>query len=127
MIRYVSAERNREPILSSLKRFVDSSGGNMLEISSGTGQHVSFFATHFPNIEFQPTEFDLSLLESINAYTKHLNLSNVSPARYLDVTTESDQWLDGELIKKQYNYVLNINMMHISEWQCTEGMNLNLF
>lgn len=125
MIRYTSAERNQGPILSSLKKFIDSLSGNMLEISSGTGQHVSFFATNFPNIEFQPTEFDLSLLESINSYTK--NMSNVLPAKYLDVTIEPDQWLDGELKKKQYDYVLNINMMHISEWKCTEGKELKLY
>lgn len=122
MIRYASAERNQEPILSSLKKFINPLGGNMLEISSGTGQHVSFFALNFPNIEFQPTEFDQSLLESINAYTNNKSLSNVLPAKYLDVSTEPDQWLDGELSKKKYNYVLNVNMMHISEWRCTEGI-----
>lgn len=121
MIRYASAERNQGPILSSLKNFIDPTYGKMLEISSGTGQHVSFFASHFPNIEFQPTEFDQSLLESIDAYSKNTNLSNILQAKYLDVSTEPDQWFDGEVIKNKYNYVLNVNMMHISEWKCTEG------
>lgn len=131
MIRYVSAERNREPILSSLKKILDPTRGNMLEISSGTGQHVSFFALHFPNIIFQPTEYDSSLLKSINAYINSMNLSNVLPAKYLDVSTEYDQWLDGELIENKFNYVLNINMIHISEWKCTEGnkilINVNVY
>lgn len=121
-MRYVSAERNRAPILSALKKFINSSGGNLLEISSGTGQHVSFFASNFPNIEFQPTEIDTSLLESINAYTMNMNLSNVLQAEYLDVTTEPDLWLGGQLNKKKYDYVINVNMMHISEWKCTEGI-----
>lgn len=122
MIRYVSAERNCGPILMSLKKFIKLYNGSVLEISSGTGQHVSFFASSFPQVEFQPTEFDLSLLESINSYTNNMKLSNVLPAKYLDVTTEPDLWLDGELIKKQCDYVLNINMIHISEWKCTEGI-----
>lgn len=125
MIRYVSADRNRGPILTSLKTFINSSSGNMLEISSGTGQHVSFFASNFPQIEFQPTEFDKSLLESINAYTNDMNLSNVLPAKYLDVTSEPDLWLNGDLKKNQYNFVLNINMIHISEWKCTEGIDIS--
>lgn len=122
MIRYASAERNRGPILSSLKTFIDPTNGSMLEISSGTGQHISFFASNFLNIEFQPTEFDRSLLESIDAYTNDMNLSNVLPAKYLDVSVEPEQWIDGELTKKKYDYVLNINMMHISEWKCSEGI-----
>lgn len=124
MLRYVSAERNQGPILSALKMFIVSFSGNMLEISSGTGQHVSFFASNFPNIEFQPTEIDTSLLESINAYTIHMNLSNVLQAEYLNVSTEPDLWLEGQLNKKKYDYVLNVNMMHISEWKCTEGITI---
>lgn len=123
MISYAPAERNQEPILSCLKKFINPQCGNMLEISSGTGQHISFFASNFPNIEFQPTEFDQSLLGSINAYTNHVQLSNVLPAKYLDVSTEPDQWLGGELKKKKYDYVLNVNMLHISEWKCAEGIN----
>lgn len=118
----MSADRNKGPILSSLKKLINPFCGKMLEISSGTGQHVSFFASNFPYIEFQPTEFDLSLLESINAYTNDVNLSNVLPAKFLDVSTEPNQWLDGELIENKYDYVLNVNMMHISEWKCTEGL-----
>ncbi|XP_025418748.1 UPF0585 protein CG18661 [Sipha flava] len=51
-----------------------------------------------------------------------MNLSNVLPAKYLDASTEPDQWLDGEVVKNQYDYVLNINMIHVSEWKCTEGL-----
>lgn len=127
MIHYVSAGRNQGPILSSLKKFIDQPGGNILEISSGTGQHVSYFASNFPNFTFQPTEFDRSLLKSIDLYTKSMNLSNVLPAKYLDVSTEPDQWLDGDVVKNQYDYVLNINMIHVSEWKCTEGIKMLTF
>lgn len=122
MLRYEAAERNRGPILSSLKTFIGPHSANLLEISSGTGQHVSFFASNFPNIEFQPTEFDKSLLGSINAYISHMNLSNVLPAKYLDASEEPNLWLNGELKEKKYDYVLNINMLHVSEWKCTEGI-----
>lgn len=120
---FESAERNRRPILLALKKYIDmSENGTLLEISSGTGQHVSYFASNFPNIKFQPTEIDTRLLKCINYYTINRHLSNVLTAKYLNVTTESDHWFGGILKYKKYDYVLNINMMHITEWKCTLGI-----
>lgn len=124
---YVSATDNQEAIYTTLRNFIGSSSGNLLEISSGFGRHIALFGEMFPKIVFQPTEFDLSLLDSIDYYTRYYNLTNVLPAKYLDVTTESNEWLDGELKKKLFNYVLNINMMHVTEWKCTEGIDVKLF
>ncbi|XP_022168176.1 methyltransferase-like 26 [Myzus persicae] len=114
-------ERNKESILSSLKKCVDPSGGSLLEISSGTGQHISYFAENFPNIEFQPTEIYRRLFETINACTKY-NLSNVLPAKYLDISSDLSVWLSGQLMNKQYDYILNINMLHVSNYICTGGL-----
>lgn len=123
-----SARRNQEPILNAMKQFIGIyNGGTMLEISSGYGQHVSCFAKMLPKIEFQPTEYDLNLIDSIDSYVKHMNVTNVLHARYLDVSSEPDEWLEGELIEKKFDYVLNINMMHITEWNCTEGMEVKIF
>ncbi|XP_029344467.1 cytochrome P450 4C1 isoform X2 [Acyrthosiphon pisum] len=113
-------ERNKESILSSLKNCMDPSGGSLLEISSGSGQHISYFAAHFPNIEFQPTEINRRLFETINACTH--NLSNVLPAKYLDVSSDPSVWLGGQLMNTQYDYILNINTLHVSNFKCTEGL-----
>ena len=51
-----AAERNRQPILDVLRRVLPPTG-RALEIASGSGQHVSWFARHLPGWTWQPTEF----------------------------------------------------------------------
>ena len=60
-----SADRNKEPIANVLRNYrpfaeaatTASEKPTCLEIASGTGQHVSFFAEQFPHVTFQPTEY----------------------------------------------------------------------
>lgn len=59
MLNAPAAERNKEPILAVLRESVDTAKPlNALEISSGTGQHVTHFAQGLRNITWQPSEFD---------------------------------------------------------------------
>ena len=52
-----AAERNKGPILAVLKHVLPSSG-LVLELASGTGQHVVHFAREMPHLTWQPTEPD---------------------------------------------------------------------
>ncbi|RZF39888.1 hypothetical protein LSTR_LSTR010516 [Laodelphax striatellus] len=123
-----AAERNKEPILDILRQYMISPQTTppvhqvLLEISSGSGQHVSYLAKHFQWITFQPTEFELSSFESIIGYTQYEQLENVKPPLYLDVRDPACSWLGGNVKKESIDYVLNINMMHISEYKCAEGL-----
>ncbi len=62
-----AAERNRQPILDVLRRVLPPSG-RALEIASGSGQHVSWFARHLPGWTWQPTEVAAASLPSIAAW-----------------------------------------------------------
>jgi SAM-dependent methyltransferase len=64
----LAAERNRQPILEVLRRVLPPSG-RALEIASGSGQHVSWFARHLPGWTWQPTEFAAASLPSIAAWS----------------------------------------------------------
>ena len=63
-----SPERNKQPILEILARVLPQRG-LVLEIGSGTGQHVSHFARALPGLTFQPSEFDRERHASIAAWS----------------------------------------------------------
>ena len=71
-----SAERNKQPILDVLWGVLPPSG-LVLEIGSGTGQHVAHFAQAMPDLVFQPTEMDTNKHASIEAWVE--GLPNVRP------------------------------------------------
>lgn len=59
MLNAAAAERNKEPILAALRDSVNTGRSlQALEISSGTGQHVTHFAQALRNIIWQPSEYD---------------------------------------------------------------------
>jgi SAM-dependent methyltransferase len=107
-----AAERNREPILGVLRRTLPSRGA-VLEVASGTGQHVAHFAQALRDLSWQPSEFDPQAHASIDAWTA--GLPNVLPAISLDVT--SPVW--GVPV---YDAIFNANMIHIAPWEACVGM-----
>ncbi|KAI4785767.1 methyltransferase-like 26 [Pseudochaenichthys georgianus] len=121
MLNAAAAERNKEPILAVLQESVNT-GRHLqaLEISSGTGQHVTHFAQSLRNIVWQPSEFDRQSLASIEAYRAHYQLPNVRPAIHLDASLPYQYW--GGIPPESIDLVVNINMIHISPMACSEGL-----
>src|SRR5205085_11576538 len=114
-----SAERNKGLILDVLTRVLPQRG-LVLEIASGTGQHVVHFAKTLPDLTWQPSDPDAELLQSIALRIQEEQLANVNPAIALDVTT-----LPWPLQKA--DAVVAINMIHVAPWAATlalfEGAN----
>ncbi|KYQ57676.1 UPF0585 protein C16orf13 like protein A [Trachymyrmex zeteki] len=118
---YPAADRNKDPILSVLKRYIQPGTNQiLLEISSGTGQHVAHFAPHFPQVTFYPSEYDLKLLDSIAAYAH--GYSNIKTPIGIDITTDYRLWGNGNFKPNSLEYIYNANMIHISPYQCTIGL-----
>nr|WP_315463422.1 DUF938 domain-containing protein [uncultured Rhodoferax sp.] len=109
-----SAERNKHPILERLQSLLPPSG-RALEIASGTGQHVVWFARHLPQWTWQPTEVHRGALYNIEVRASEADLANVETAQQLDVCKEPWFAPDSEL-RGPYGLVLCINMLHISPW-----------
>ena len=109
-----SAERNKQPILEVLARVLPPSG-LVLEIGSGTGQHVAHFAKALPGLTFQPSEMDESRHPSIAAWIAHEQLANVRPPIAFDVA--APPWP-----VRAADAVICINVIHISPWAATLGL-----
>jgi len=110
-----AAARNRVPILDVLQRHLPRRG-RALEIASGSGEHITFFAAASdPELIFQPSDPDPAARASIDAWTSQLALPNVRPAVTLDAA--SDDWP-----VTMADAVLCINMIHIAPWRAAVGL-----
>lgn len=109
-----SAQRNRQPILEVLRSHLPAEG-LVLEIASGTGEHVVHFAAAAPHLTFQPSDPDDGARASIDDWVETLGLPNVRPALTLDVTSPS--WPVDHA-----SAILCSNMIHIAPWEATVGL-----
>jgi SAM-dependent methyltransferase len=106
-----AAERNKGPILDILTRVLPRQGV-VLEVASGTGQHVLHFAKALPGVAWQPSDPDPELRESIALRVKEQQLANVNRPIDLDVTR-----LPWPL--QTADAVVCINMIHVAPWPAT--------
>jgi cyclopropane fatty-acyl-phospholipid synthase-like methyltransferase len=102
-----ACERNKAPILSCLRTLLPGRG-QVLEIGSGTGQHVVHFAPRFERLSWQPSE-RRELLPGLNARIRTEGCARVLPAIELDVF---GAWPD-----REYAAVFSANTAHIMSWQ----------
>ncbi|EKU76586.1 MULTISPECIES: DUF938 domain-containing protein [Sphingobium] len=106
--------RNRDAIATVLRDELPDAG-LVLEVASGSGEHVVHFAVTFPALDWQPSDPDPAALASIAALRGDANLSNLRAPLLLDAA--SVDWpIDAA------DALLCINMVHISPWAATLGL-----
>ena len=115
LLTSAAAERNKDPILTALESILPPRG-RVLEIASGSGQHVCYFAASFPAIHWQPTEPDAPHREAIATRIRESGLQNIAPPVALDVL--EPRWP----IDDTYDAILCINMVHITPWPATHAL-----
>ena len=110
-----AAERNKQPILEVLRQVLPASG-SALEIASGTGQHVAWFAAGLPGWSWQPSDAHPGGFDSIAAWARQQGVSNVRPPLRLDVLAA--RWLasDDARFDARFDAIYCANMLHISPW-----------
>ncbi|KAI1303371.1 hypothetical protein EDD11_005422 [Mortierella claussenii] len=132
---FAPTDRNKDVILDQLRPLLAQSQ-YVLEVGSGSGQHIFHFSKAFPKVIFQPTEYDTALFASIEAYTadldpshrdqvrKPLELDTTKPQHWQNILQVGGQELqladDAQLGKKNeggvYDLVIAINIFHITSW-----------
>jgi len=109
-----AADRNKGPILGVLRRVLPSAG-MVLEIGSGSGQHVIHFAEALPGLTWQPTDVDAELRASVMMQLRASQLKNVNLPLELDVMRVP--WP-----LRSADAVLSINMIHIAPPAATRAL-----
>ena len=108
-----SCDRNKDEILAVLQEILPSSGV-VLEIGSGTGQHVVYFGEHLSHLDWQPTDLAPNL-RSIVAWCAESRLANIRAPLELDLLAA--RWPIASV-----HAVVCINTTHIVAWQGVENL-----
>lgn len=111
-----ATERNRDAITHVLKGCLPAQG-RVLEIASGTGEHIVHFAAQFQHLAWQPSDSDPLALASIAAWRAESGGDN------LLAPVEVDAAADWQV--QDISAILCINMVHISPWEATKGLMRN--
>lgn len=102
-----TASRNQDAIESVLTMHLPQDG-NVLEIASGTGQHIGHFAQKFNHLNWQPSDIDAERRTSIDAWQTYLGLGNLTISKHVNIAQQG--WQD-EL--DAVDFIMMVNLLHL--------------
>ena len=123
-----AAERNKVPIAEAFAprlRACAPTGGVVVELACGTGQHCAHLSRELPDFSFMPTDLDDTAFDAVR---HHADAPNVRAPIVVDAcdaqwservrrALETDTF-DGD---KSVAAVLVVNMTHFAPWRATLG------
>lgn len=113
-----AGNRNRDPILATFKEIFPKSG-NVLEFASGAGNHINYFAPHFPGLTFQPSDYDVEVFEAIKKKRADQGNGNVADPIKIDLTTP-DTWPRPE--DRLYDAMFVVNLFQVAPVSICNGI-----
>jgi cyclopropane fatty-acyl-phospholipid synthase-like methyltransferase len=108
-----SCDRNREPILTVLRKYF-ADRHDALEIGSGTGQHAVHFAAAMPGLRWQCSDV-ADNLPGIRMWLDEAALSNTPAPIELDVAR-------GPWPRQMFDAAFSANSLHIMGWADVEAL-----
>jgi hypothetical protein len=114
--------RNHEPIWSAIGGFLEARTGDVLELGSGTGQHVTAFARRSPHLTWWPSDIYDSHMASIAAWRAHEGLASVQPPQRIDLGSSDWTWQRDGRTGGPLAAMICINVLHISPWAVSENL-----
>ncbi len=114
-----AGHRNRAPILDVFKEKFPTTEAQILEIASGSGMHLHYFAPHFPHLTFQPSDLEEEVFENIQQLTQTTQVNNVKPPIQIDLT-QPQTWsaLDGQ----KFAAIFLINVFQVAPVEIADGL-----
>lgn len=113
-----AGNRNREPILQAFKTLFPKEG-DVLELASGAGNHINYFAPHFPGLRFQPSDYDTKVFDTIRAKRAEAGNKNVADPLTIDLTNPRT-WPDGK--DKLYDVIFVVNLFQVAPVAIADGI-----
>jgi hypothetical protein len=115
-----AGNRNKDPILDVLKEKLPKNAGRILEMASGSGMHINFFAPHFEHLHFHPTDKDQEVFENIKKLSSENGNENIADPVHLDLTDPSTWFNPGE--KGSFDAIFCINIFQVAPISIADGM-----
>jgi SAM-dependent methyltransferase len=113
---------NHDAIWSAMAGFLGGRTGDVLELGSGTGQHVAAFAGRTPQMAWWPSDIYPSHLASIEAWRRHAALANLRAPQRIDLADPAWSWTADGHIGPLLTAMLCINVLHISPWAVAQNL-----
>ena len=113
-----AGKRNRDPILNVFKELFPPTG-DVLELASGSGAHINYFAPHFKQHQFQPSDYDADVFETINNFRAEQGNTNVADPIKIDLA-KPETWPDPGA--KLYDVVFVINLFQVAPLSIIDGI-----
>jgi SAM-dependent methyltransferase len=115
--------RNAAPILEVVTRLLGAQTGHVVEVGSGTGQHIIAFARALPGLTWWPSDPSPAHRRSIEAWRRDSGLANVMAA--IDLDASQRDWPLGQPgfpPEQGIAGIVCINVVHIAPWAVAEGL-----
>lgn len=94
-----------------MRPLVEENRGPILEVASGSGEHLAYFHRLSPDMEWQGSDPDPTHRDSIRAWNPGL-------PEALDLDTSQTVWPD----VSNWGGIVAINLVHIAPWSATVGL-----
>lgn len=115
-----AGSRNREPLLGVLKEKLPKDPERVLEMASGSGMHINYFAPHFNHLHFQPSDRDIEIFDHIKKVTNEHGNDNIADPVHLDLTDPETWFNPGP--EKSFAAIFCINIFQVAPITIADGM-----
>ncbi len=115
-----AGNRNREPILGVLKEKLPKQPGRVLEMASGSGMHINYFAPNFKHLHFHPSDKDEAVFDHIKQLRTEHGHDNIADPAHLDLTNPNTWFNPGE--PGSFDAIFCINIFQVAPIGIADGM-----